>query len=182
MGKSTDTQTVFGMGNCNSSAQIKNGTMNSKGLFWGSTDKTSGVKVFGMENWWGNLWRRIGGWVTDSNGVQKIKMTYGTSDGSTTTGYNTDGTGYISVGSKPSSNGYIKSMNFNKLGLIPSSTVGSSSTYYSDSSYWGTSRYALVGGYWSNDLGCGVFFVSLGSAVSVSGSSVSAALSCKPLG
>lgn len=182
MGKSTDTQTVFGMGNCNSSEQIANGTMNSKGLFWGSTDKTSGVKVFGMENWWGNLYRRIGGWVTDSNGVQKIKMTYGTSDGSTTTGYNTDGTGYISVGSKTISNGYIKSMSFNKLGLIPSKSGGSSSTYYPDMSYWSTSCYALVGGGWFRGLYCGVFCVNLSDAVSDSDSYFSAALSCKPLG
>ena len=102
IGKSTDTQTVFGTGNnhsyvSNSNTGIKNtGTMNTKGLFWGNQDNVSGVKVFGMEHWWGNQWRRIGGWIND-RGTQKIEMTYGQSDGSTNDGYNLDSTGYITV-------------------------------------------------------------------------------------
>lgn len=53
MARSTECQTAFGYGRCNSSNSIAPGTMNSKGMFWGSNDKTSGVKVFGMENVWG---------------------------------------------------------------------------------------------------------------------------------
>ena len=68
---STDTQTVFGKGNCNgyvnnASAnynKIPTGTMNTKGMFWGSnvsdTSPLNGVKVFGMENYWANVWERI---------------------------------------------------------------------------------------------------------------------------
>ena len=37
-------------------------------------------------------WRRIAGWI-DDKGIQKIKLTYGQSDGSTVDGYNTDGSG-----------------------------------------------------------------------------------------
>ena len=32
------------------------GSMNTKGLFWGSSDYRYGVKVFGIENFWGNAW------------------------------------------------------------------------------------------------------------------------------
>lgn len=63
MGKSTDSQTVFGMGCCNNASSsstcnspIPSGTMDNKGMFWGeNTGIDNGVKVFGMENWWGNL-------------------------------------------------------------------------------------------------------------------------------
>lgn len=48
MARSTECQTAFGYGRCNSSNSIAPGTMNTKGMFWGSNDKTSGVKVFGM--------------------------------------------------------------------------------------------------------------------------------------
>ena len=36
---------------------------------------------------------RIGGWI-NYYGTQKIKLTYGQSDGSTVDGYTTDGNGY----------------------------------------------------------------------------------------
>ena len=50
MGKSRDTQTVFGRGVNSVSAAIAQGTMNDKGLFYGKSDNASGVKIFGMEN------------------------------------------------------------------------------------------------------------------------------------
>ncbi len=98
MARSTECQTAFGYGRCKSSNSnaIAPGTMNTKGMFWGSNDQTSGVKVFGMENVWGNLWRRTAGWI-NANGTQKVKLTRGTHDGSTVTDYNTDGNGYKTI-------------------------------------------------------------------------------------
>ena len=43
MAKNMNTQAVFGTGRCASSGAIGNGTMNGKGMFWGSQDQTSGV-------------------------------------------------------------------------------------------------------------------------------------------
>lgn len=65
MAKSTDTQSKYGTGftDENNTAMIANGTMDDKGLFWGTNDGLSGVKVFGMENWWGNLARATSGLV-----------------------------------------------------------------------------------------------------------------------
>ena len=104
IGKSTDTQTVFGKGRTSASSAIDTGTMDNKGLFWGSDDGTSGVKVFGIENYWGNLYRRIAGLVTNNSYDYKYKLTYSTKDGSTTTGYNTTGSGYLSTPSGFSAN------------------------------------------------------------------------------
>lgn len=187
MGKSTDGQTVFGSGRSSSSnsSAVNTGTMNSRGLFWGSNNGTDGVKVFGMEHFWGNLWRRTAGWM-NVNGTQKVKLTRGTKDGSTVSDYNTDGNGYKTVsGATPSgsSGGYINSMKTEGFGRIPVTASGSSSTFEADGLYYSNSgtMYAVVGGGWGVGLPCGPFCARLSSAPSISDSSSGAALSCKPL-
>lgn len=191
IGKSTNIHTIFGIGNndsyvSNSNTGIKNtGTMNTKGLFWGNQDIKSGVKVFGIEHWYGNIWRRIGGWINDK-GTQKIKMTYGQSDGSTTDGYNETGSGYISIGgATPSgtSSGYISKMLITENGLIPIIARGSATTYYCDKLWFDNSHvdYACVGG--------GSHSVSVVSALGTNldimapetVDTLGASISCKPL-
>lgn len=188
IGKSTDTQTVFGNGHytggSSTSNLLKTGTMNTKGLFWGTNSTGSGVKVFGMENWYGNIWRRIAGWI-NNKGTQMIKLTYGQSDGSTVDGYNTDGSGYISIGCTPTgtSSGYISKMTVTEYGLIPTTASGSATTYYTDGLWFDNSQvdYALVGG------GCGSGFIVgalssfLNRPVSFAAWNVGASVSCKPL-
>jgi hypothetical protein len=185
MGKSTDGQTVYGKGRCDTNSAVNTGTMNSRGMFWGSNNGTDGVKVFGMEHFWGNLWRRTAGWM-NVNGTQKVKLTRGTKDGSTASDYNTDGNGYKTVsGATPSgtSGGYISSMKTEAYGRIPVTASGSSSTYEADGLYYSNSgtMYAVVGGSWYHDLRCGPFYAHLGDAASYSSSACGAALSCKPL-
>lgn len=187
MGKTTDCQTVYGTGRCasNNTDPINTGTMNDKGLFWGSNNKTSGVKVFGMENYWGNMWRRIAGWMLVNN-TQKVKLTRGTKDGSTATDYNTTASGYISItGSNISGNsgGYIDSMQTTIYGRLPIAASGSASTYECDGLWYATSGslYAYVGGHWGNDLLVGPFFALLDVAASGTRTGIGAAISCKPL-
>lgn len=191
IGKSTNTQLIFGTGNNNSYVSISNtgvkntGTMNTKGLFWGNQDNKSGVKVFGIENWYGNQWRRIGGWINDK-GTQKIKMTYRQSDGSTVDGYNLDGNGYITIGnSTPSgtNGGYISKMLITDNCLIPKVVSGSATTYYCDGLYFSNSQvdYACVGGNSDNSSPVGALYSALYYDSSVAGWYIGAALSCKPL-
>ena len=187
MGKSTDGQTVFGSGrsaSSNSSA-VNTGTMNTRGMFWGSNNGTDGVKVFGMEHFWGNLWRRTAGWINDK-GTQKVKLTRGTHDGSTATDYNTTGSGYKTIsGATPTgtSGGYIKTMKTEAFGRLPVDASGSSSTYEADGMWYNNSQvnYACVGGGWADGLVVGPFCALLNYAASDSGSARGAALSCKPL-
>ena len=187
MARSTECQTAFGYGRCKSSNSnaIPPGTMNTKGMFWGSNDQTSGVKVFGMENVWGNLWRRTAGWI-NANGTQKVKLTRGTHDGSTAIDYNTDGNGYKTIANATpagSSGGYISSMKTEAFGRLPVTASGSSSTYEADGMWYNNSQvnYACVGGAWSNGLLVGPFCANLRVAASFSDSGRGAALSCKPL-
>ena len=190
IGKSTDTQAVFGTGNCNSYASTSNtgvlnsGTMDNKGLFWGNQDNVSGVKVFGMEHLWGNTWRAVAGLIS-YNGVQKVKLTYGQLDGSSVDGYNINGEGYISVAdSTPSgtSGGYISKMLLSEKGLISIITNGSNATYYTDAFWFKTDNvyYSMVGGNASNNSSVGIFCQSHAAASSEYWSNC-ASLSCKPL-
>ena len=184
MGRSTDTQTTFGNGHYTGGSSASNllttGTMNSRGLFYGTNGTGVGVKVFGMENWWGNQWRRIAGWI-NASGTQKIKLTYGTQDGSSVTGYNTDGTNYISIGATPagSSGGYTNIMAFNQYGMFNKNAAGSATTYYCDGLWFNNNQtnYALVGGSCNDGLLCGALCANLSVSASYSGWSIGAALS-----
>ncbi len=191
LGRNMDTQTTFGYGNGDGSKQIT-GSLDSYGMFYGTQSAdTKGVKVFGMENWWGNVYRRYAGHVTDSSYQQLVKLTYGKQDGSTTEGYNTTGSGYIATGialsktsgsSTTGTSGYITQETYsNTFGMVHSGfNSGSATTCYCDygSSY--TSCYAIRGGYWSYSAGCGAFDVNLSRAASNSSSNLGAAISCKP--
>lgn len=190
IGESGDTQAVFGTGNSNSYVSTSNtgvketGILDTKGSFWGNQDNKSCVKVFGMENWWGNIWRRIAGWIND-HGTQKVKMTYGQSDGSTVDGYNTTGDGYIVVpNATPSgtSGGYISGMVFDKHGLIPKIASGSATTYYTDGLWIDNSQvnYATVGSGSSFGHLAGALCSGLSSANWSYGGAMSASISCKP--
>lgn len=187
MGKSLNTQAVFGRGIDTGGQTAKEayvtGTLNDKGLFWGDTDNgTSAVKVFGMENWWACCWHRTAGCIS-VNRALKIKLTYGTADGSTTVGYNQTGNGYISNGTIPSSNNYARAMTYNQYGYMTSNvTDGSSSTYYADYFYQNTdTRYLLVGGGSGTGVAAGAFYFHLNYAPSIAYWYIAAALSCKPL-
>jgi len=185
IGKSLNTQAVFGNGRISQSAALTSclgtGTMDTKGLFWGDNDNDHGVKVFGMENWWANQWRRYAGHIFVNN-VHKYKMTRGTEDGSTASDYNTDATGYLTGPSGPSSNNYITTHEFNADGMFAKAVGGTDSTYYCDY-LWQNSgtRYAYRGGGCSDGLRCGAFFVNLYAAPSDAAWAVGAAPSCKPL-
>lgn len=174
MGKSLDTQTVFGAGfiiGGTESNMKPTGTADDKGLFYGLSDESTPVKVFGMENYWGQHYRRTAGYMFN-NSVQKVKLTYGTEDGSTVTGYNTDGTGYIEIpnsGISGSSAGYISEMQANEYGLFPKAASGSDTTKYCDSVYFaGGTQYARFGGSPSNVRHCGAFCVSMSGTASSS--------------
>lgn len=195
IGKSLNTQTVFGNGNQSgydtakeNNGVIKSGNivygdtecqLNKKGLFWGSNDTASGVKVFGMENWWANQWRRFAGLV-NVQGTAKFKLGYADSDGNVSD-YNLDGSGYVEAGTLPS-NGYVTKMDYSNGAMIPKVTAGSASTYYCDYYYNNTEStyYALRCGDCLDGSGCGAFFVVLNDGAGLAYWAVGAALSCKP--
>lgn len=190
MGKSLNTQAVFGRGLDTGGQSEKEayvtGTLNNKGLFWGVTENgNSGVKVFGMENFWGCCWHRTAGLITNNRAV-KLKLTYGTKDGSTVIGYNQTGNGYIDNGTAPYPNGYVRKMSYNKYGFMPAVVTGGSQlTYYADYHYQNANhtetKYALFGGNSGDGLRTGAFYLHLNNAPRDTDWYVAASLSCKPL-
>lgn len=185
MCKSTDPPSKFGQGFISggtSDNMINTGSANDKGLFYGLSDTGTPVKVFGMENYWGQQFRRLVGWMF-VNGVQKVKLTHGVQDGSTTVGYNRTGDGYITLGAYPTgSSGYIKTQKASKYGEVPYELAGSATTHYCDYCYINTegTRMAYVGGASSYGAGCGPFYVALGDTPSSAGWSIGASPSYKP--
>lgn len=194
MGKSTDTQTVFGQGlHTNGTEAIndgfRTGVHNTKGMFYGTNSGTiasgsygNAVKVFGIENYWGFQWRRYAGDML-VNGVRKIKLCYGTEDGSSASTYNFDGTGYVDVGATPSgtSGGYISEMKFTASGMYSKVSSGSASTYYCDGQWFNNSAtcYALRGGPSDDGAPVGAFCVALSNAAAAAGWARGAAPSYK---
>jgi hypothetical protein len=188
IGKSLDSQGVFGRGidggGQTSKEAYVTGTLDDKGLFYGDISGSSiAVKVFGMENWWGLVWRRTAGLVGLANGTAAVKMTYGTADGTTVEGYNTTGNGYyIDTNIRPSS-GYVSKVRFNTLGFYLPITIGASTTTkWCD--YWNTNNsaltYTLVGGSSNDGATDGFSYFNLSYGFSNAGWLISAAPSCKP--
>lgn len=176
MFRTTNLQTAMGYGHYTGGSSASNllttGTLSDKGAFWGSNSTGKAVKVFHLENWWGNIWERITGCVTDSSTRILIKLK---------PSYNTTGSGYTDTGVTPTgtSGGYISRMVASSNALIPSVASGSDSTYVPDGLWYAASCYALAGGYCNNGLLVGPFALVLINAVSYSTWGIGAALSCE---
>lgn len=183
--KSINTQASFGRGldtgNRTSKEAYITGTLDKKGLFYGVTaNGNSAVKTFGMENWWGCVWHRTAGCVL-VDGDYKVKLTYGTADGTTESGYNSTGEGYVSTGTMQLPSGYANKFKYSEKGYMPFEVNGSASTYYADYFYHSSeTRYLLVGGYANSDIRAGAFFFALNGGFSDSTWITATALSCKP--
>lgn len=189
--KTSDSQTGLGAGKSNGGnnveACLKTGTMNDKGIMYGSSSNAVGIKFCYMENWWGSQWRRYRGHVV-INGVHYVKMTKSNIDGSGADDYNITGEGYIPLNDVPaasgSSGGYCSKMqesgNYGSFNVVMS---GSSTTYSCDGGWFNNSgtMYPYRGG--SSDSGafCGVSCFASNYAASHTGWYVGAALSYTPL-
>ena len=180
MSKNDNSQEAFGQGltkTYDSSASPTygmktSGQLNDKGQFFGYNDETHAVKVFHIENWWGNQWERIAGLINDKG---TLKATF-------TGPYNLDGNGYANTGISftTSKNGWQKDTKATKLGRFPITYSGSSSTYTCDYCYVYYSSevdYAYVGGACDNGSSCGAWYVYLLYEASDSGWSIGASLS-----
>lgn len=146
LGKSTDTQSIFGIGNVRSASSdgtFKTGTIYNMGQFFGYNVNNKAMKVFHVENFWGNQWDRTAGLI-NNKGTICVKMT---PEG---TGYRiSDVTGYTDTGiSAPAGSGtYVSAVNCSEFGMIPTFAKGSATTYYCDG-YWANNNqldYLCVG-------------------------------------
>lgn len=191
MFKNTDSQSVLGQGKSNGGSDVgaclKSGTMDEKGLFYGSTSTAVGVKLFGMENRYASQWERVLGEVL-VNGVRKVKLCQGTSDGSTVSDFNFTGEGYITLSELPTisgtSGGYIsKEQTVDDIGTFPIVISGSSTTNECDGMWYNNSgtMVALRGGSSYDGALCGVFCSYLNLPASHAYWNLGSSVSYKPL-
>lgn len=197
MAKTTDCQTAYGTG---SSTALTNGTMDDKGMFWGSNTGNNGVKVFGMENWWGSFNRLMMGLIMNDKGEIRYKLKRGIDDYDDSgeilsdkfSTYNYLYTLQSSIETSLN-NGYIskyRTITNSKYGVIPFPTEcnGSSTTYETDYACFkpvyyrsGAVYLALVGGNGSS-YESGPFYLNMnpGGAMGVDAVKFVTAISCKP--
>jgi len=185
MGKSLNTQAVFGQGvtSGGEAGQVVAGTLSDKGMFWGSNGTTTAVKVFHMENLWGNNWKIVNGLIL-AGGKMKYKMCEGTGDGSTTENYNKTGSGYIDSNITPggTSGGFISEATLIPgIGIVPKTMSGSDSTYYCDGCWYNTgiTGFARFGGTSNSGSQCGAFCCTVSGVVGHSDWGFGVALSYK---
>lgn len=181
IGKSDDSQGVFGQGNTTGYVEdtsvyygvLQTGTLNDKGQFFGYNTTVEQVKVFHIEGWWGDQWDRVVGLIMD-HGKVKVKMT---------PPYNLTGEGYTDTGVDLSAvaNGYTKTTTMREFGRIPTGTGGSASTYLCDYLYLNAEivAVALVSGFCDHGANCGAAYLTLRNAASDANWTIGAALSCE---
>ena len=173
MGKSTAVQETWGYGYYTGMSQASNlrnsGLGNTLGQFYGKAANDI-VKVFFIENLWGNIWKLMQGMVTNSKTQICVKMTGP---------YNTTGKGYHNTAIVPSgtSGGYQSRHQMSEYGLIPMVASGSQTTYVPDGLWWAANCSARFGGGGYNGLLCGCA-VALNAALSSSYWAFGLALTC----
>lgn len=173
--KSRGIQAVVGSGRiASNSSAIATGTMNAQGLFYGTSDTTKGVKVFGIENFWGNMHKWMAGLVTMSTtgllGVKKCAPYSASGSGYTsiTTGFGTGG-GYLTDCSSYDNGAIMLPVSCQSDG-----TIGWPD-YFSVNAASGLVPY--VGGAWDDTLGAsGPFYCYVNGYPARTASSISARL------
>jgi len=163
--KGQNAQVAIGRGyvDGNTSAYMT-GMTDQRGMDWGESTGKDQMKLFGLEDFYGNIYEFIDGLWSDSS--RKLWV----ADGN----YNDTGSNYTDTGSSTfSSNlsGYLRyPAGTNLAGFnAGSTTYGDASTFFCDSAYVGNSRLAFFGGSWNNGDYAGVFRLYVSRTASSSG-------------
>lgn len=126
------------------------------GQFWGASGSKHHVKVFHIEDFWGNRWDRcLGLNLVNMEYVYKLARPYS---------LDTDST-YTHSGLTAPATGYQKTQYAGRFGTLPKAIGGSHTTYVCDY-LWSSSgtRLVLFGGYCDTLAYCGSRFLALNYA------------------
>lgn len=164
--RSTNSQAAFGQGDTNTYdasdtttyGKLTTGTSGA-GQFWGASDQTHHVKVFHIEDFWGNRWDRcLGLNLVDNQYVYKLVRPYA---------LDTDSS-YTSSALTAPAGGWQKSQNVGRFGTLPKTVGGSNNTYECDYFYKAASGVYLgvFGGGCNGVANCGSRYLGLDYASS----------------
>ena len=171
--KNLNSQSVIGRGFLNgNSAQKATGGTEAKGMDWGETTGKDHMKLFGIEDLWGNVWSWIDGLWYDSN--HHIWTA--------TENFNSDGSGYTDRGASGATAnlgwGYsTKIVGTTHGGFLTLNTSnGSETTYYCDRCKLNVSCLLALGGRWNNGSTAGVFCLDVSNGASATNESIGSRL------
>lgn len=154
MFRNLDSQSALGMGYVGDSSwsymQKDTGATVAKGMNYGSSNDMEQMKFLGIEDFWGNLYQWVDGFVSSSDYHALVA----------TDNFNDTGDGYIDLGalSTSSINGYMKyPQGTNEAGFIISEKGASSATYFSDYADFYGGCVPVFGGYFHDGADAGAF-------------------------
>ncbi len=167
--KNLNSQTALGKGYTGATAKKNTGDTNSRGMCYGTTSDTVQVKLFGLEDFWGNVYEWIDGIFC--NASRKILTA--------TTSFNDTGSGYTNQGAGATADlsGYMKQpQGTSECGFLAKVVGGAETTYFCDSSTLCDGCVAFFGGGWADGGGAGAIRLGVSRAASDSSSAVAARL------
>ena len=146
-----NSQSVHGYGYCDASTDTATGQTDTRGVMYGTSSVNVHIKLFGIEDFWGNLYWYLDGYYTNSN--YHILTA--------TDGFNDTGSGYTDNGAAAGSSFIIGNISdtvcSSEVGFTPTKTRGSSPAYFCDDCYFSSGYVPIVGGSYISDNGGGVF-------------------------
>ena len=150
-------QEALGNGVVGADGSINTGGTETNGMCYGTTaNSTTHVKLFGIEDFWGNIWEWIDGFWTDQNRniiTSWNKYVNGNSGEPVEESYTTTATGLTANAS-----GWNKKVSGNsQTGFMPIEWGGSSTTYWADYGRLYASCVLYFGGQWYYGANAGPF-------------------------
>lgn len=162
--KNLNSQQAVGRGYVDgNSAALNTGGTETKGMDWGENTGKQHMVLFGLEDFWGNVFQWIDGLYCDA---QRNILT-------ATDKFNDTGAGYINQGKGANVNivGYISDVQGStKTGFIAKTCSGSATTHYADYGSLYASCLPSFGGFWNDGSGAGAFGLYVHSSASYSNS------------
>lgn len=150
-----NSQAALGKGYTSGSEAQTTGATNTQGMCYGNPNSdTDRMKLFGLEDLWGNVYQFISGLYSDSNrNLLTTTDNFGVNTGADAWEYN------VSSGTTGNISGYMtESQGTNNGGFITKVGGGSSTTYYSDRATIYASYFPFVGGARNDGDSAGMFF------------------------
>lgn len=168
--KNLNSQNALGRGFVDgNSASIVTGGTNAKGMNYGETTGKLQMKLFGLEDFWGNVWEWIDGLFSDAS--RNILTAF--------QNFNDTGSGYTNRGQGATSNigGWLsKVQGTTETGFIAKEVSGSETTYWADYAYLDASYLPIFGASWTDGSNAGAFRLYVNYSASHASSSIGARL------
>ena len=167
-----NSQQALGQGYVGGSSAQTTGATNTKGMCYGSSSTTDRVKLFGLEDFWGNVYQWLSGLYSDSSrNLLTTTDNFGTNISASSWEYN------VASGVSSNINGWVsKVQGGNNSGFVVKETSGSATTFFCDYGYLYAGGFPIVSGPWNDGDNAGVFYCAVYGSASLARSSIGARL------